>query len=214
MKTWLIGHGWLLALLLASMISSGATAQHAQEQDKLLDTVQARLTSATVTWGEFRQIRELAHLKKPLVGSGSFIVARDKGVIWENRTPFAQTTRITPHEILQTSGQETLMRLSADKEPVAGIVSSLLFSALSGDFTALARYFAVSGQATANKWRLDFTPKDTALARLIHQLSITGARDIETVVIQSRAGDITTITFQAQRHADRLDAETQKRFAP
>lgn len=180
--------------------------------DSLLDAVRARLALAPVTQGEFLQTRRLAQIKKPLVSSGRFLVARGVGVIWENVAPFAQTTRLTKNEILQTRGQETIARFSADKEPVVGVVNAILFGVLSGDIEALAQRFDYSGKMTGDAWRLDFTPKDANLARLLHGLSLSGGRDIQEVEITSAAGDVTRIEFRALVHADELSGEDRKRF--
>jgi hypothetical protein len=180
----------------------------------LLEEVRARLALEPVTQGEFQQTRKLAQIKKPLVSNGRFLVARDVGVIWENIAPIAQTTRLTKGEILQTSGEETLMRLSVDKEPVVGIINGILFGILSGDIEALAQHFSYSGKVAAEgrAWQLDFTPKDANLARLIGSLVLSGARDVERVEITSAAGDVTRIEFKAQTHADQLTDADRKRF--
>ncbi|MDR0716904.1 MAG: outer membrane lipoprotein carrier protein LolA [Azoarcus sp.] len=178
----------------------------------LLDEVRARLALAPVTKGEFLQTRKLAQIGKPLVSNGRFLVARDVGVIWENVAPFAQTTRLTKNEILQTHGEGTATRLSADKEPVVGVINAILFGTLSGDIEALAQRFDYSGEVTGAAWRLDFTPKDASLARFIRSLSLSGGRDIGRVEITSAAGDVTLIEFRAQVHAGELAGEDRKRF--
>ncbi|MDR2260405.1 MAG: outer membrane lipoprotein carrier protein LolA [Azoarcus sp.] len=178
----------------------------------LLDEVRARLVLAPVTKGEFLQTRKLAQIDKPLVSNGRFLVARDIGVIWENIAPFAQTTRLTKNEILQTHDQGTATRLSADKEPVVGVINAILFGALSGDIEALAQRFDYSGKVTGDAWRLDFTPKDASLARFVRGLALSGGRGIERIEITSAAGDVTHIEFKAQVQAGALSGEDRKRF--
>ncbi|MDR0700918.1 MAG: outer membrane lipoprotein carrier protein LolA [Azoarcus sp.] len=178
----------------------------------LIAEVRARLAPRPVTQGEFQQTRELARIKKPLVSNGRFLVVRDAGVIWENLAPIVQTMRITKNEILQTGGGAALMRLSSDKEPVVGIISSILFGALAGDFEMLAQSFTCDGKVEGDKWRLVFKPRDATLARLIEALSLAGGRDIEQVEIRSAAGDAARIVFKAQTHADEVSAEIRKRF--
>jgi hypothetical protein len=178
----------------------------------LLEEVRARLAPEPVTQGEFLQTRKLAQIKKPLVSNGRFLVVRELGVIWENIAPMAQTMRLTKGEILQTSGGETLMRLSVDKEPVVGIINSILFGMLAGDLEALAKHFSYSGKLEGDKWRLDFIPKDTNLARLIQSLTLSGGHDVEQVEIISAAGDVTHIEFKAQTYAGQLSAADKQRF--
>ena len=172
----------------------------------------ARLAPEPVTRGEFVQTRALAGIRKPLVSNGRFVVARGLGVLWEDLAPFARTTRLTQGEILQTADGQTLMRLSADREPVVGIITGILFGVLAGDLDALARSFDASGEVEDERWRLEFTPKDAHLARLIRTLAMRGARDIEYVEIISAAGDATRIEFRAISHAREIPADVRKRF--
>jgi hypothetical protein len=183
---------------------------HAEED--VLQAVQRQLTLSPVIRGEFLQTRTLAQIKKPLVSHGRFLVAREFGVIWENTRPITQTTRLTRNEIVQTDGKETLMKLNAEKEPVVKIVNGILFSVFSGDVAALARTFDYTGKSDAQSWRLDFTPKDKNLARLIRELRLEGGRDISSVEMESAAGDVTRIEFKAQVHGDTLTPEEQSRF--
>jgi hypothetical protein len=183
-----------------------ATPIHGED---LLTEVQGRLTLAPVIRGEFLQTRKLVQIGKPLVSHGRFLIAQDVGIIWENISPLAQTTRLTRDDILQKQGQETLMRISADKEPMVRIVNGILFSVLSGDVAALSRLFDYSGKIEEDKtWRLRFVPKDRNMARLIRELRLQGARDISSVEMESAAGDVTRIEFKAQSYARTLsDAE-------
>ncbi|MDR0440645.1 MAG: outer membrane lipoprotein carrier protein LolA [Candidatus Accumulibacter sp.] len=172
----------------------------------------ALLAPEPVTRGEFVQTRELAGIRKPLVSNGRFAVARGLGVLWEDLAPFARTMRLTQGEILQTADGQTLMRLSADREPVVGVITGILFGVLAGDLDALARSFDASGEAGDERWRLEFTPRDAHLGRLIRTLVLHGARDIEQVEIISAAGDATRIEFQAISHASEIPADMRKSF--
>ena len=178
----------------------------------VLESVRARLVLAPVTQGEFQQTRRLAQIKKPLVSNGRFLVVKELGVIWENLAPIPQLMRLTKNEILQTDGRDTIMRLSADKEPVVGIVNNILFGVLSGDLETLAQRFNYEGKLEGDTWRLAFTPKDASLARLIRTLSLVGGRDIEQVEIVSAADDVTLIAFRAQTHSSQITDAIRKRF--
>jgi hypothetical protein len=202
----------LKALLAATLSAALLCAAASPAVAGVLEEVRARLVLSPLTQGEFVQTRKLAQIRKPLVSNGRFLVARDLGVLWENLAPITQTMRLTKNEILQTDGHETIMRLSADKEPVIGIINSILFGVLSGDLDALAQRFNAAGKIEGEHWRLDFTPKDTNLARVIQTLSLMGGRDIEQVEIRSAAGDVTHIEFKAQHHAGQVTDDIRKRF--
>jgi hypothetical protein len=179
----------------------------------VLAGVRERLVLTAQTQGEFVQTRRLADIRKPLVSNGRFVVARGLGVIWEDLRPFTRTLRLTRDEILQTDGERTLMHLTAAREPVVGIVNAILFGVLAGDLDALGGNFDHSGALEpGGRWRLDFTPRDARLGRMIRSLAMRGGRDVESVELTSAAGDVTTIEFKAQTHADTIAADVRKRF--
>ncbi|MDR0564482.1 MAG: outer membrane lipoprotein carrier protein LolA [Azoarcus sp.] len=178
----------------------------------VLNEIRTQLVISPCTQGEFQQTRKLAQIKKPLISTGRFFVAQGLGVIWENIAPIPQTMRLTKNELLQTDGHETLSRLDASKEPVIGIINSILFGVLSGDFDALTPRFAHDGKQEGSRWRLVFTPRDSNLARVIQSLTLAGGRDIDEVDIQSAAGDVTHIQFKNLIHNKTVPDDVKKRF--
>ncbi|GHU26541.1 hypothetical protein AGMMS50256_04040 [Betaproteobacteria bacterium] len=188
----------------------------AARAEDVLQAVEKQLILEPVARGEFVQTRKLAQIRKPLVSNGRFLVAQNYGVIWENLSPITQITRLTRDEIVQTDGNTTLMKLSAEKEPVVRIINGILFSVFSGDVAALAQVFDYSGQvegkADSKTWRLNFTPKDNSLARLIQELRLEGGRDVSSVEMESAAGDVTRIEFKATTHSGTLSEAEKKQF--
>jgi hypothetical protein len=201
---------FLFARLIVGMACLWASfSLHAAE---LLEEVQRQLTLAPVIRGEFLQTRKLAQIKKPLIAQGRFLVVANLGVIWENTRPFTQTTRLTRDEIVQTDGEKTLMKISADKEPAVRIINGILFSVFSGDLAALSRTFDYTGKAENKSWQLRFVPKDKNLARLIRELRLEGAAAIASVEMESAAGDVTRIEFTAQSYPPALSDVEKKQF--
>ena len=178
----------------------------------LLNTIQSRLTVATVIRGDFTQTRQLAGIKKPLVAKGSFVVEKTRGVLWRTLTPFPQTTRVTQGEILQKDGDRVLMSLSADKEPAAHAISRILFSLFAGDMSALAEYFDYTGQIDGGGWQLSFTPREAGLRTVIGSMSLEGDSVVRQVTLTSAAGDITRIVFSNAATAAALTADERAQF--
>ncbi len=181
-------------LILVLMLA--LTAFSAGAADDLLRAVRSRLVDAPVVRGQFVQSRELAGIKKPLRAEGDFVVVRGRGVIWRTAKPFAQTLRVSASEILQRDGERTLMRLSADKEPVVATISRTLFGLFAGDFDQLARFFTADGRTDGPRWQLRLVPKEPAIARLIGEIRIDGARTVEHVRLDTPSGDSTRIEMR------------------
>ncbi|GAB7127062.1 outer membrane lipoprotein carrier protein LolA [Silvimonas sp. JCM 19000] len=197
MKSWLR----CLAVLVVAVGVMPAWADEALFKD-----VQSRLIDAPVIRGQFTQLRQLNGVKKPLTSTGSFLVDKQKGVIWQAQKPFPSTLRVTRGEIVQRNGDQVMMKLSADKEPTVKTVSSLLFSLFSGDVSALGRMFNADGKVDGKRWSMALTPKDATLAKLIAGIQLQGAGTVEHIELNSASGDVTRI--------DMHDVSTAQTLAP
>ena len=144
------------ALFFAACLLAGV----AHADDALFKDIESKLIDAPVIHGQFTQSRQLVGVKKPLTSTGSFLVDKQRGVIWKAEKPFPSTLRVTRGEILQKNGDQVMMKLSSDKEPTVKTVSGLLFSLFSGDVGALGKLFNAQGSTSGKNWKLALTPKD------------------------------------------------------
>lgn len=165
----------------------------AHADDVLFKNIQSKLIDAPVIHGQFTQARQLVGVKKPLTSTGSFLVDKQRGVIWKAEKPFPSTLRVTRGEILQKNGDQVMMKLSGDKEPTVKTVSGLLFSLFSGDVGALGRLFNADGSVTGKNWKLSLTPKDAALGKLISSIQLQGSGTVEHIQLNAASGDVTQI---------------------
>lgn len=177
-----------IAALLATLAVPAAAAE-------LLHDLEARLDHARVTRGEFVQQKQLVGIARPLKGRGSFLVDRERGVVWRTEAPFRSVLKITRREIVQTDGSQVLMQLAADREPAVKAVSAVLFATFSADLDGLARYFSFEGQAGGDAWQVTLRPKDPGLARLIRGLELRGDRQVRRVELTAASGDLLQIDF-------------------
>jgi hypothetical protein len=179
----------LVALL--CLIGAGAFAAD------LLSGIEALVVHERMTRGQFVQIKHLSGIDRPLRGTGTFIVDRDRGVLWRSEAPFRSALRITRGEIVQKSGDEVLMHLSASQEPAVASVSSVLFATFAADLSTLARSFSFDGEITGPNWRLVMKPREASLARVIRELELHGDRYLRVVELTGASGDVLHIEFQA-----------------
>jgi len=130
----------------------------AQAADPLVDKVRSLLQQPPVVSGRFEQVRELSGFPKPVASRGHFIVARERGVLWQTEAPFVSSVRLTRSEILQKAGDTVTMRMSADKEPAVRAINGVMFALLSGDIAQLEQRFTVTGKAEGGRWALSLVP--------------------------------------------------------
>lgn len=186
----------------------------AAHADDIAASVRTRLAGAPVVRGEFEQTKTIAGFRKPLVSHGDFLVARDQGVIWETRTPFAGTLKLTRKEIVSTSGDQQTLHLSTRDQPQLQAVNALLFAVLAGEVAPLEKDFTVTGSLRgAQAWQLALEPKNPAYARAFTRIALEGDRFVRKVEITEQSGDRTEIRLlKVNAEPPQLSAEEAKRF--
>jgi hypothetical protein len=180
-----------------------------------LDLVRQRIAQVPVLRGDFEQEKRIGGFKNPLRSQGSFLLARDKGVVWTTAKPFPSELVLSRDRILsrQRDGS-TRTEMDARQQPALRSVNLMMFALMSGDLDALSSRFEIQVQAQAQDgWRITLRPRPGALARAFESIVLDGDRYVRQVDIAEANGDRTRIRFLALREAPaNLSADEAKRF--
>lgn len=200
---------WMV--LLASALAALPWARAADD----LNLVRQRIAQVPVLRGEFEQDKRISGFKNPLRSQGSFLLARDKGVLWATAKPFPSEVALTRDRILsrQRDGS-TRTEMDARKQPALRSVNLMMFALMSGDVEALSSRFDIQVQAQAkDAWRITLRPKPGALARSFESIVLDGDRYVRQVDIAEANGDRTQLKFLNLRETPAsLSADEAKRF--
>lgn len=200
MKSRLVGILWICLALSANAAD-------------LLADVRARLAQPAVLRGEFEQTKQVVGFKKALLSRGDFLVARERGVVWRTREPFASVLKLTPNEIVATQGGDVAFRLSASTEPTVRVINGMMFSLLNGDVAALGEQFKMDGSVDSKSWSLTLVPKQAAFTRILTRVELSGDVHVRRIVMDEANGDRTVIRFHGQvSEPAKLSAEEASRF--
>jgi hypothetical protein len=196
--------------LLLALLCCAAGVQAADLQAEVL----RRLDASPVLQGEFEQSRSLKGFKNPLVSRGEFLLARNQGIVWETKQPFASSLVITRDRLLARRADGSVAtQMDASREPALRLINEVMFALLAGDLAALAHRFKVDGEVQgAQGWRLQLTPTDALLAGQFSSIALEGDQHVKQVRIAERNGDLTQIRFTALRGSATLSPEAAKRF--
>ncbi|MCV2350881.1 outer membrane lipoprotein carrier protein LolA [Paucibacter sp. Y2R2-4] len=204
----------LLCAAALSLLASGPVLAAPLSGPELAAAVRERLQQPAVLRGDFEQSKQVQGFAKPLLSRGDFIVARERGVLWRTKTPFASNLRLTRDEIVATQGNGAVaFRLDAGKEPSVRIINGLMFSLLNGDIAALSEYFRIEGQIDGRRWQLQLQPRQAALSKLFKAIELNGDSHVTSIRLDEANGDLTQLRFSAQRSEPaRLSADEAARF--
>ena len=156
--------------------------------------------------GSFIQEKHLRALPQPLVSKGTFVLAKDHGLLWLLKTPLQQDYRITPEGIARrdANGWQPLPNKSAGAEQ-----NRLFLSVLAGDSSGLQRDFELQLHGEAQQWKLTLTPRSLLLKQVFTQINIDGGELVQTIELLETQGDSTVLRMQDSTAGQPLsDAES------
>lgn len=191
---------WGLLLLSGSSIASAFDLQQLSEQ----------LARPQVIHGSFIQEKHLRALPQPLVSKGTFVLARDHGLLWLLKTPLQQDYRISARGIARrgASGWQPVPNRSAGSEQ-----NRLFLAVLQGDSSGLQRDFELQLQGDAKDWTLTLIPRSLLLQQVFTRITIHGGELVQRIELAETQGDSTVLRMQDSTSAQPLSPAEQHDFA-
>ncbi len=193
---------WTAFILLLSV--SGMA--HAFDLQQLSD----QLAKPSVIHGNFTQEKHLRALPQPLVSKGTFVLAKDHGLLWLLKTPLQQDYRISATGIARrdASGWQLLPNKSAGAEQ-----NRLFLAVLQGDSSGLQRDFELQLQGEASQWKLTLIPRSLLLKQVFTQINIDGGELVQKIELLETQGDSTVLRMQDSTSNQPLSDAEQHDFA-
>lgn len=175
-----------------------------------LQQLSEQLAKPDVIHGQFIQEKHLRALPQPLISKGSFVLAKNHGLLWLLKTPLQQDYRITANGIARrdTNGWQLLPNKSAGAEQ-----NRLFLAVLQGDSSGLQRDFELALSGTAQQWQLTLTPRSMLLKQVFKQINIDGGTLVQTIELLETQGDSTLLRMQDSTAEQPLSEAEQHDFA-
>jgi len=189
-----------LALLALSSLANAFDLQQLSEQ----------LAKPDVIHGQFTQEKHLRALPQPLISKGSFVLAKNHGLLWLLKTPLQQDYRISAKGIARrdATGWQLLPNKSAGAEQ-----NRLFLAVLQGDSSGLQRDFELALSGDAQQWQLTLTPRSVLLKQVFNQINISGGTLVNTIELLETQGDSTVLRMQHSTAGQPLSDAEQHDFA-
>ena len=196
----------LLALLVSPLVSAVT-----------LDELQQRFTEQPVVRAHFDQTRTIKDLPQPLRSQGEMLIARDHGLLWDQKSPFPMMLLLDDKRMVQVINGQPPQTITAENNPQMFQFNHLLRALFQADRKVLEENFRIDFKDLGNgRWSLVLTPITTPLDKIFASLDLSGATYVESIVLNDKQGDRTAIALS--RHqltpASLTDAERQRFAAP
>ncbi|MEN5314403.1 outer membrane lipoprotein carrier protein LolA [Pseudomonas koreensis] len=175
-----------------------------------LQQLSAQLAKPEVIHGQFIQEKHLRALPQPLISKGSFVLAKNHGLLWLLKTPLQQDYRITANGIARRDGNgwQLLPNKSAGAEQ-----NRLFLAVLQGDSSGLQRDFELALSGDAQQWKLTLTPRSLLLKQVFNRINIDGGELVQTIELLETQGDSTVLRMQDSTAGQLLSDTEQHDFA-
>ncbi|WP_310810907.1 MULTISPECIES: outer membrane lipoprotein carrier protein LolA [unclassified Pseudomonas] len=175
-----------------------------------LQQLSDQLAKPDVIHGNFIQEKHLRALPQPLTSKGTFVLAKNHGLLWLLKTPLQQDYRISAKGIARrdASGWQMLPNKSAGAEQ-----NRLFLAVLQGDSSGLQRDFELSLSGDAQHWKLTLTPRSLLLKQVFNQINIDGGELVQSIELLETQGDSTVLRMRDSTATQPLSDAEQHDFA-
>ncbi|AIR61211.1 membrane protein [Cedecea neteri] len=197
MKYWPV-----LALLLSPVVNA-----------LTLDALQQRFTEQPVVRAHFEQTRTIKDLPQPLKSSGEMLIARDKGLLWDQTTPFSMKLLLDDTRMVQAINGQPPQTITAENNPQMFQFNHLLRALFQADRKVLEQNFRVAfADKGEGRWTLRLTPIVTPLDKIFASIDLAGGQYLDSIQLNDKQGDRTDITLSQHKltPAQLTDDELQR----
>lgn len=190
-------HKWatlLLSSLLACLMALSAHSAHAAEWE--VSDLMNLLSQQKTRKAFFVEKKYIAALDRPLESSGELSFTAPDRLEKRITKPKPEAVALEGDKVLIERSNGRKLRLSLSERPeVSGFVESIR-STLTGDRSALERFYALKLTGTAEQWQLSLVPLQPQMLKIINEIRIAGARDvIATIEFMQADGDHSIMTI-------------------
>lgn len=180
-----------------------------------LDELQQRFTEQPVVRADFTQTRTIKDLPQPLRSQGKMLIARDRGLLWDQTAPFPMALMLDDSRMVQVINGQPPQVITAQNNPQMFQFNHLLRALFQADRAVLEQNFRIDfNDLGADRWSLKLTPTTTPLDKIFASIDLAGQQYLDHIQLNDKQGDLTDIVFTQHRLTPTTltDAERQ-RFA-
>lgn len=180
-----------------------------------LDTLQQRFTEQPIVRAHFEQTRTIKTMPQPLRSQGEMLIARDNGLLWDQKTPFPMLLMLTDTRMVQQVNGQPPQVITADNNPQMFQLNHLLRALFQADRRVLEQNFRINLQDKGdNRWALRLTPITSPLDKIFASIDLSGQQFLDTIQLNDKQGDRTDIALSQHRLTPAtLTHDEQQRFS-
>jgi outer membrane lipoprotein-sorting protein len=201
----------LLLLLLAPLwLAPRAGAQDAQRS---LDALLAKLAKVEGLSAHFREEKRLSLVAVPLVSEGTIHYQKPRKLARHTLKPSPSSVLLTG-DVVRFADAARSETIGLETQPALRMLIDTFVGVLAGDKAALVRFSELSLEDRGPAgWRIKLVPKDPKLLRIVRALAFEGKdTELSAMELVDGHGDVTRTTFSDVRFGRLPEAEAKRAF--
>lgn len=172
----------------------------------------AELNLKPVTKGDFMQEHYLAKAQRSLISSGAFIMAQDKGIVFDIQQPFPSKMIVSKEKFVQILNNGDVSIMDGSENAIFKNIAAIISSIFSGNMQALDSNFYIA-EVKGEKNILTLMPKDIFLALLFEKFVLSIGESIEGLTIFETSGNWVEYKFSNLEFPEKLTEDEEKLFS-
>ena len=177
-----------------------------------LEDVYKRISAHPVTKGEFTQEQYIKGANRSLISRGNFVMAADKGVIFEIAEPFPSSMVVTEDKLVQTLSGNVVAVMDGKENAMFKNIAKIIHSVFSNDVQVLKDNFQVSVTG-GPKDVVELVPKDPLLSMLFLKITLAVGDSIDSVSVIETGGNWVNYNFNNKSFPEKLTSDEEQRLA-
>lgn len=145
--------------------------------------------------GQFEQTKYIAQIDASLKSSGEFSYQAGQEIVWHTLTPVENTLTLTPEQIISQQNGQVVSSINNQQSPVVAVFSDIFFGVMTAQWSLLENYFDITPELDGEQWHATLTPNDEQIAQAVTQVTLTGDKLLQHVVLTEPNGNTTDIHF-------------------
>lgn len=177
-----------------------------------LEDVYKRISAHPVTKGEFTQEQYIKVANRSLISRGNFVMAADKGVIFEIAEPFPSSMVVTEDKLVQTLSGNVVAVMDGKENAMFKNIAKIIHSVFSNDVQVLKDNFQVSVTG-GPKDVVELVPKDPLLSMMFLKITLAVGDSIDSVSVIETGGNWVNYNFNNKSFPEKLTSDEEQRLA-
>lgn len=153
-----------------------------------IDSTFSPMTAHAVVRGDFKQTKTIAQLNREFVSVGKFVIANDKGVLWDTEKPFASRLAISETRMVQQNANGSHSEISAKDNVVFAQIAKAIQSIFSGSTSKLQAGFHIFFDRRGSNWTIGLIPREASVKKAIQSIELTGGTWLERIKLIDGSG--------------------------